>query len=123
MATAKSSTGSSASTESTASTTKPTDPSDPAAIQAQLDAVRADIAELTRTLGAYGQAQKDQMTASARARAEKLKHDAQAGLTEAEARARGAYDQAESAVRENPASAMAIAGGVGFLLGLVLSRR
>lgn len=107
----------------TAANSKATDPADPAAIQAQLDAVRADIAELTRTIGAYGQAQGEQLSASAKARAEKLRGDAEAGLAEAEARARAAYGQAETAVRDNPASAMAIAGGVGFLLGLVLSRR
>ncbi|WP_010140266.1 DUF883 family protein [Oceanicola sp. S124] len=96
---------------------------DAAAIQEQLDAVRADVAELTRALAAYGQAQKDGMTEAARARAEKLRSDAEAGLAETEARARHAYAQTESAVRENPGTALAVAGGVGFLAGLFLSRR
>ncbi len=117
MATAKAANG------STPTAAKQPDPADPAAIQQQLDAVRADIADLTRTIGAYGQAQKDQLSASAQARAEKLKQTAQDGAAEAELRARVAYEQAETAVRDNPASAMAIAGGVGFLLGLVMSRR
>lgn len=104
-------------------TSKAFEAGDPAAIQAQLDAVRADVAELTRVLAAYGKAQKDHVGAEARERAEKLKAEAEAGLHEAEVRARAAYAQAEGAVRDNPGAAMAVAGGVGFLLGLFLSRR
>ena len=117
MATAKTTTA------SNTTATKQSDPSDAAAIQEQLDAVRADISELTRIIGAYGQAQKEQLSASAHARAEKLKQDARDGLTEAELRARGAYDQAETAVRDNPAAALGIAAGLGFVLGLMSSRR
>ena len=96
---------------------------DTAEIQAQLEAVRQDVAELTRALAAYGKSQKDGMTQAAQARAQALRGDAEAGLAEAEARAREAYERSEAAVRENPGTAMAVAGGVGFLAGLFLARR
>ncbi|PJE26452.1 Membrane-anchored ribosome-binding protein, inhibits growth in stationary phase, ElaB/YqjD/DUF883 family [Pseudooceanicola antarcticus] len=107
----------------TARNSKPAPQGDTAEIQAQLEAVRADVAELTRALASYGKAQKDGMTEAARARAEALKGDAEAGLAEAEARAREAYQRTETAVRDNPGTAMALAGGVGFLAGLFMARR
>lgn len=96
---------------------------DTAAIQAQLETLQKDVAELTRVLAEYGKTQKDNASAQAKAQAEKLRSQAEDTYAQAEAQARAAYTQAESAVRENPASAMAIATGIGFLVGLVMSRR
>ncbi|MBT9386505.1 DUF883 family protein [Pseudooceanicola sp. CBS1P-1] len=92
-------------------------------IQEQLEILRKDVATLTQTLGEYGKAQKEAAAASARSKAEQLRSDAEAGLHEAEERARRAYAGAEAKVQENPGAALAIAGGVGFLIGLFMSRR
>ena len=117
-----------ASTTSTTSATKSavagkkaeTDASD---IQSQLRALQKDVSELTKLIGEYGQAQKTHYTGAARAKAEQFKSDAEAQYLKAEAQARDAYATAEERIRENPAAAVAIASGFGFLIGLFMSRR
>ncbi|QPM90349.1 DUF883 family protein [Pseudooceanicola algae] len=101
----------------------PNGPTDSADVQAQLRELRNDVSELTKLLGEYGQAQKSYYTGAARAKAEQLKGDAEASYFKAEEQAREAYAQAESKIRENPGASVAIASGVGFLVGLLMSRR
>lgn len=92
-------------------------------LQEQLRSLRADVAELTTTLGRFSRAQ-----------AESLRDQAQEGLraarTEAEEQLAAAgdfagrkYVETEDYIRANPATAIGIAAGVGFLVGLVMSRR
>ncbi|QOL79516.1 DUF883 family protein [Pseudooceanicola spongiae] len=94
-----------------------------ATIQMQLDAVQKDVAELTRALTEYGKAQGAHFSGAARAKAEQLRGEAEAGLSYADAQARQAYATAEDRVRENPAASVAIASGVGFLIGMLMARR
>ena len=51
-----------------------------------------------------------------RLRADSMREDAEAQL-------KSSYAQAETAVRDNPAAAVGIAAGVGFVLGLLSTRR
>ena len=92
-------------------------------IQAQLKVLQSDIANLTKIVGDYGRHQKDELTIYANERARKLRADAEAGVKLTEAQMRDAYSNAEAAVRSNPGTAVAIASGVGFLIGLIASRR
>ena len=52
-----------------------------------------------------------------------LKARGEQAAGEAKARAQHALSDAETAMRQNPATAMAVAAGVGFLVGLLLNRR
>ncbi|WP_417587777.1 glycine zipper domain-containing protein [Pararhodobacter oceanensis] len=89
----------------------------------QMAVLREDIAALTATVTEYGKAQGEALKASAGAKA--------AGLAETGANAAGAlkaqaeksYSDAEEAVRGNPAAAVGIAAGVGFLVGMLTARR
>jgi ElaB/YqjD/DUF883 family membrane-anchored ribosome-binding protein len=69
-------------------------------LAAQVDAIRADIQNLTSTVGRIANKQ----------------------LGRAQDRAMEAANEAEDAIRRNPLSAVAIAVGLGFLFG-VFTRR
>lgn len=77
----------------------------------QVDALKADIARLTESLGGYGKAKGEQYRTEAQRRAEELRKEAQ-----------GRIEDVELYVRQNPAQALGIAAGVGLLIGL-FSRR
>ncbi|WP_163846804.1 DUF883 family protein [Pseudooceanicola aestuarii] len=109
-------------TASNASAAKAHDPSQDD-IQAQLKVLQAEVANLTQVLGDYGRAQTGELKSFATERARKLRADAEAGVKLTEAQVRDAYSDAETAVRNNPGTAVAIASGVGFLIGLIASRR
>lgn len=77
----------------------PTNP-DAAELADQIDAIRADIQNLTSTIGSIANKQ----------------------LNRAQDKAMATASDAEEAIRRNPLQAVAIAVGVGFLFG-VLTRR
>jgi len=69
-------------------------------LRAQIDQLKADLAELNAI----------------------LKRDGQAKLEDVQARAAERVDDFEEQIRRKPLQAAAIAAGVGFLVGAVLSR-
>ncbi|RMF72954.1 MAG: DUF883 domain-containing protein [Alphaproteobacteria bacterium] len=83
-----------------------------AALQKDLGALRADVARLVAAFG-------DDIEA----KGAELKEQAQRRLAEARKRSRQALDQVEEAVEDNPLTALAIAVGLGFLVGALLGRR
>ena len=83
-----------------ASATKSTTSRDTEDVAAQVDAIRADIQNLTSTVSRIANKQ----------------------LGRAQDRAIEAANEAEDAIRRNPLSAVAIAVGLGFLFG-VFTRR
>lgn len=91
-------------------------------VREQLAALRSDVAGLTSALGEYAKAQKDAMQTRASAGLEALKDAGRTGLKVTGEKALEAKASAENMVRENPASALAISAGLGFVLGM-LSRR
>lgn len=103
-------------------------------VSAQIDVIRADIAELTTLLGQLAGDKKDEASARVKGTVKDLKSSASDQATYARVRAAEAgehaqelaeqyYSQAEDAVRKQPALSIGIAAGVGFLVGLMTTRR
>ena len=89
----------------------------------QMKVLREDVAKLTEVVAEYGKARGRDLTSEA---ANKAADVAQAGKETAkavQAKAQNGYADAEDAVRQNPAAAVGIAAGLGFLVGLIASRR
>lgn len=92
-------------------------------VRDQIAALQADIAELTRTVGEYGRARGGEARTAAQNKAEELRNRADHLRHDAEAQLRSGYAQAETAVRDNPAAAVGIAAGLGFIFGLITARK
>lgn len=90
---------------------------------AQMATLKDDIATLTRTVADMGTSKKDTLTAAAANKAEHLRDKGKFALHSAEAQVRDLGQQASRQVQENPAAAMGIATGVGFVLGLLMARK
>lgn len=89
----------------------------------QLETLRADIAGLKSTMAEYGRAQGTHLRAVA---SEKVNEAAAKGAAKADElrdAANKTYADTEDAVRQNPAAAVGIAAGLGFVVGLLMSRR
>ena len=88
-----------------------------------LRVVAQDVEELLKATAS----QTGEKIAAARAHAEESLHAARRHLSdagdEAAARARAGAQSADEYVRENPWQAVAIAAGVAFIIGLLVSRR
>ena len=88
-----------------------------------LRVVAQDVEELLKATAS----QTGEKIAAARARAEESLRGARRHLSEAgdeaAARARAGAQSADEYVRENPWQAVAIAAGVAFIIGLLVSRR
>lgn len=95
-----------------ATPTKQSGSAGPEDIKAQVETLSADVAELARLMrelaGHQAEAAKD---AGARA------------LRQGQAQVEAGLDEALGKMRENPGTTLAIAAGVGFLVGLLLSPR
>ncbi len=74
-------------------------------LAAQIDTLKSDLSKLTHTLADFGVAKTEAATASAKMKA-----------TEAQL-------QAEDFVRTQPATSIGLAAGLGFLVGMIASRR
>ena len=102
---------------------KPDPDHDLARLESQIAALRDDIAHIVTTLGELSQTSAETLRASLTAHAEALRQNSAARLADisgtAEARLEDLTDQA----RRNPWQALALAGGVGLLLGLLWGRR
>ena len=92
-------------------------------VREQISALQADVAALTKAISSYGKAKGADAKAAAELTAEDLKLRAEKLGKDAEAQIRSGYASAEGAVRDNPAAAVGIAAGLGFLLGLITTRR
>lgn len=65
----------------------------------------------------------EDLTENARQRAEQSLHELRQRLTEIERDLKGRAEVLDGYVRDNPWTAMAIAGGVALLVGLLMGRR
>lgn len=92
-------------------------------LAAQIEQLKGDMTALMRTAGDLGKAQASQAAGAARARASELRSDAEYYAEEAGRRASEGAEAALETIRRQPASSVAIAVGIGFLVGLVASNR
>jgi ElaB/YqjD/DUF883 family membrane-anchored ribosome-binding protein len=89
----------------------------------QVAVLREDIVKLTAIVADYGKLQSDQIKSTVAQKAADLAESSGAALNSAKSTAKVAYSEAEEAVRENPASAVGLAAALGFLVGIMTSRR
>ncbi|KZY00002.1 MULTISPECIES: DUF883 family protein [unclassified Sulfitobacter] len=85
-------------------------------LSSQLEILKKDIAALTNSLGDYGKTKSQEVTRQA-------KDAVNDATTAGRVRALEAQASAEEFIRTQPATALGIAAGVGFLVGIVTARR
>ena len=88
-------------------------------VQDMADAARQKASAAAETARDLGR----EYAGIAREEADRLYRDGERRLKEAGHAAEGYYDEVSGMVRRNPAQALGIAAGVGFLVGLILARR
>lgn len=104
------------------------------ALQKQIASLKEDLSNITATLGDYGKhqslstldsakAQAETMRAQTLAKLEALTAQAATQLEAMRAQAGNVATQADTFVKERPATAVGIAAGIGFALGLLTARR
>ncbi|MFV2053514.1 DUF883 family protein [Aliiroseovarius sp. YM-037] len=90
---------------------------------AQMEALKSDLSNLTRTIADMGKAQGQQFADTAKAQADAAREAGEAQLARARDQAVHMTNQADEFVTKNPAAAMGIAAGVGFLVGMMATRK
>ena len=88
----------------------------------QIEQLRSDVAEISKTLGDLGRGQVTDLRSRAERQAAELRARGRETADEVAARAREAEHQAEDYIRENPLQALAIAAGLGLLVGWLTRR-
>lgn len=94
-----------------------------AELQKQISALKADIGDLTSAIAQYGRAQGAVLKTQARDGLRRVQEKSTDGLTYAGELAGQKYAETEEYVRANPATAVGLAAGLGFLVGLLTARR
>jgi ElaB/YqjD/DUF883 family membrane-anchored ribosome-binding protein len=102
---------------------KPETDQDLARLESQIAALRDDIAHIVTTLGDLSQTSAETLRASLAARAEALRQDGAARLADVGGSAEAKLAELTDHARRNPWQALAVAGGIGLLLGLLWERR
>ena len=82
----------------------------------QIEILKSDISSLTSTLGEYAKSKGAEATDTAKAKAQKVAETGRDKAVEAQL-------HAEEFIRTKPATALGIAAGLGFLIGMITSRR
>jgi ElaB/YqjD/DUF883 family membrane-anchored ribosome-binding protein len=89
----------------------------------QIDTLRTDIANLTSLMGEVGTAKAMAAKDAAVEKVTELRREGERYAQEAGKMAHDGAEVALDAVRRQPATAVAVAVGIGFLVGLVTSSR
>lgn len=96
-------------------------------LNAQMQTLKSDIAALTSAVGAYGKAKgaeaMDGAKANARAAKELTADQIEALSAHAQKLGQDLHNQADTFVKQQPATALGIAAGAGFLIGLLTARK
>ncbi|WP_226782983.1 DUF883 family protein [Oceaniglobus trochenteri] len=92
-------------------------------LSAQVDTLKSDIAGLTKIIGDLTKTKGEQVADGVRAQANSAREAGEAQLAELQKHARSGAESAEEYVRNNPATALGIAAGIGVLVGLITARR
>jgi ElaB/YqjD/DUF883 family membrane-anchored ribosome-binding protein len=90
--------------------------------KAAYDAGREHLGAAAKDLGEAANATYGDLRDQAKSKADELRGRAHSAYSDATARAQDYQTEAESYIRENPVQSVAIALGVGFVLGLILRR-
>lgn len=89
----------------------------------QIETLRKDLSDLTGTISDFGKSKRANLTEAA---AHKIDEAREKGIHAAEAvtaRAKDVQEQANDFVKAQPATALGIAAGLGFLVGMLNARR
>lgn len=104
-------------------TKKLKDDTDTSDVGAQLEVLRDDIATLTHIIGDLAKTKGNEAVSTARAKASDLRDSAADHAETARLQALELQDRAGDFVRTQPATALAMAAGLGFLIGFFGSRK
>lgn len=91
-------------------------------LQAQVTALKEDIASIAATLAKIGKNSAREATSNASSSFENARARGEDALDEIRSQAKALEDQLTETVRENPLTTVAVAAGVGFLLALIARR-
>ena len=89
----------------------------------QMEGLRADLSELAETLKALGISQTRAAAEEVKQRAGEARDAGAQQVEELQARLEAMLGEADKLARDRPATAMGIAAGLGFVIGLLLARR
>lgn len=92
-------------------------------IAAQIAAIRNDLAQLTEAMGTYGRAKSAEIGTRAAQGASDLRVRGKKEAARVEAGIEETLAMTEDFVARQPATALGIAAGIGFILGLWSARR
>lgn len=89
----------------------------------QVNALKAELSDMAARAKDRGEDIADEVMSRGRRAAIRARRQAEAQFEHARELGHDYLDRADHAVRNNPATAMGVAVGVGFLVGLLLARR
>jgi ElaB/YqjD/DUF883 family membrane-anchored ribosome-binding protein len=89
----------------------------------QIEALKNDVASISRILADMGAQRRDDLKDSVNRTAADLRAKGEATVNDARDRGLELGEQAADAVRRQPATAIGLAVGVGFLIGFMTGRR
>lgn len=103
-------------------------------VTAQIDTIKDDIAALTALMSEMAKDKRDEAETRARRTVSSVKNSASDTMDTAQLKAmesgeklyseaEAVYHKAENSVRQQPAMAVGIAAGLGFLVGMMATRR
>ena len=89
----------------------------------QIETLQKDIGELTGLMAEMGKVQAARLSDEAEAQTQKMKDKGEDAANAAKAQMEDLHVQANEFVRTQPATALGVAAGLGFLFGLFMTRR
>ena len=110
----------------TASQTKPATEAktaDTEELGRQIETIRRDIAVLTDLIAELGRSRRDAASQQGQQKVTELRSRAEAAGVDAMERVNELGERAQAQVREQPAAALLVATGIGFLAGLLMRRK
>lgn len=92
-------------------------------LSAQIETLRKDLSALTGTINDLGKAKSAELTEAATDRVDAAREKGAQAAQAVTDRAKEVHEQANDFVKSQPATALGIAAGLGFLVGMLNARR
>lgn len=92
-------------------------------LEAQVSAIKTDIAQLTEMMREMGKAQAASVKSAASEKIASAKDKSEAQLRDLREQAELRIMEAEDTIKANPTASVGIAAGIGFVIGLLTARR